>query len=335
MWLRPQPIGTLALMGLTGVTLSYVAFNRSLAYTTASDGALIQDSSGPSAVRCVVVAMRVGCRSAAAGGGPVAGWEEMPVGRLVAIAVVLFSLVLVGPAAALAQEPRAGGGADQFPITPDPTGCQVTPRLTDELLALWFAVEGSPITTEASPMAEGGTTEASPVAAPVDVDEEADVGAVAVPVATEASGEAGGALTEMTIPVGSPADEETVAAIVTTVSEIFSCFAAGDFPRATALFTDDLVRSFGPEPGQTPEDVRVFLEATPEAGAEGEVGEIVAITDVMLLADGRVGAFVVDRSEGTLSTVYAIFEQQGDRWLADEVIEFTGGGEEGESTPTP
>ncbi len=257
--------------------------------------------------------------------------------RRIALLVALVSLALVAPAVALAQEatPGTGAGTDQFPITPDPTGCQLAPRSTDELLALWFGPQGSPVAAEASPAAEGGATAGSPVAAPVDVDEEADVGAVAVPVATEASGEAGGVLTEMTIPVGSPADEETTAAIVATVSEVFSCFAAGDFGRATALFTDDLVRSFGPGPDQAPEEVRAFLEATPEAGAQGEAGEIVAITDVMLLEDGRVGAFVVDRSEGRLSTVYAIFEQQGDRWLADEVIEFTGGEEESEATPTP
>ncbi len=139
----------------------------------------------------------------------------------------------------------------------------------------------------------------------------------------------------MTIPVGPPADEETVAGVIATVDEVFSCFAAGDFARATALFTEDLTRTFGPEPGTPEEEVRAFLEATPEAGAAGEAGVIVAISDVMLLEDGRVGAFVVDRTEGRLSTVYAIFEQQGDRWLADEVIEFAGEGEDEEGAGTP
>jgi len=43
----------------------------------------------------------------------------------------------------------------------------------------------------------------------------------------------------------------------------------------------------------------------------------------MLLDDGRVGAFAVDE-EGT---AYVIFEQTGDRWLVDEVIEFSSGEE--------
>lgn len=40
----PVPWGTLALMGLTGVALYYIAFNLALTYTTASQGALIQSS---------------------------------------------------------------------------------------------------------------------------------------------------------------------------------------------------------------------------------------------------------------------------------------------------
>ena len=41
---RPVPWPSLALLGLTGVTLYFVGFNLSLDYTTASDGALIQGS---------------------------------------------------------------------------------------------------------------------------------------------------------------------------------------------------------------------------------------------------------------------------------------------------
>lgn len=82
---------------------------------------------------------------------------------------------------------------------------------------------------------------------------------------------------------------------------------------------------FSPDPGQTREDVAAFIEATPIAEPDTGI-ELVAITDVMLLEDGRVGAFVVDR-EQTIQTVYVIFEQSGDRWLVDEVIEFTSGEE--------
>ncbi len=117
------------------------------------------------------------------------------------------------------------------------------------------------------------------------------------------------------------------------MSEVFGCFAAGDFLRATALFTEDLVRGFGGEPGTTVEDARAFLEATPAAGMEVDEEErVFAITDVMDLGDGQVGAFVVDKSGGQLDTVYAIFERQGDRWLINEIIDFapaSGRGAEG------
>ena len=126
-----------------------------------------------------------------------------------------------------------------------------------------------------------------------------------------------------------------------TVGEVFACFEAGDALRASALFTDDLARQFGPEPGTPREEAEAFLtggfpkEATPVATPEGEpVGgeaagsQIVAVTDVMELADGRVGAFVVTREAGEFGTAYVVFEREGDRLLADELIEFAPAGDE-------
>ena len=215
------------------------------------------------------------------------------VSRLTASSLAaILAAVIATPAAAQDATPEAGAMA--FPITPDPATCQVEPRSTDELLALWYTPEGSP-----------------------------------VPAATPTWG---AQTTSLTLTVGPPADEATAGEVVSAVSEIFGCFAAGDFPRATALFTDDLVRSFGGEPGTTAEDARAFLEATPVAGMEGDVEErVIAITDVMDLGDGRVGAFVVDESGGQLDTVYAIFERQEDRLLVDEIIDFAPRpGQEGE-----
>ena len=208
----------------------------------------------------------------------------LPVSRLAASSLaVILAAVMAAPAAA--QDATPSAGTMTFPITPDPAACQVEPRSTDELLALWYTPEGSP-----------------------------------VPAATPTWG---AQTTSLTLPVGPPADEATANEVVNAVSEVFGCFAAGDFARATALFTEDLVRSFGGEPGTTAEDARAFLEATPTAGMEGDVDErLIAITDVMDLGDGRVGAFVVDESGGQLDTVYAVFERQDDRLLVDEIIDF-------------
>ncbi|MDQ3044201.1 MAG: hypothetical protein M3R06_03480 [Chloroflexota bacterium] len=198
-------------------------------------------------------------------------------------ALVLF-VGRIGSVGAQDATPASGGG--QFPLVPDPTGCVVEPRAADDLIALWFADAGTP---------------------------------AASPAAAEPMEE----FAEVTLAVGPLADEATTTAVTEVVREVFDCFAAGDFGRATALFTDDLIREFGPEPGETAEDVRGFLEATPGPEEAAQTGMIVAITDVMLLEDGRVAAFVVDETEGVGSTVYVLFEQDGDRWLVDEVTEFS------------
>lgn len=130
---------------------------------------------------------------------------------------------------------------------------------------------------------------------------------------------------EVTIPLGQPADGAIILAVSATVHEIFSCFAAGDYGRAAALFTDDLARQLGPAPGQTREQVTAFLEVPPVL--EEEASRVIAITNVMVLEDGRVGAFIVERGVQGDTTAYVIFEYWGTHWLLDEVMEFSPGNE--------
>ena len=208
---------------------------------------------------------------------------------------VIFVAVLLA-VAGFAGRVGSVAAQQEYPVVPDPAACEVEPRTADELIALWFTPDGSPI------------------AAPAEEEEPSEV----------------------TIPLGEPADEETMAAIEAVVIGVFSCFEAGDFLAATALFSDELAASFGPEFGADEAEAREFLEmpAEPEEGDE----RILAITDVMVLADGRVGAFVVDQAgdDPPLST-YAIFVEEGDGWLVDEVIEFSTPAfeEEEEGTPAP
>src|SRR3712207_2284293 len=139
----------------------------------------------------------------------------LSVSRLIASSsAAILALVMAAPIAA--QDATPAGGAMAFPITPDPAACQVEPRSTDELLALWYTPEGSPV----------------PAATPL----------------------TGAQTASLTVPVGPPADEATVSEVVSVVSEVFGCFATGDFIRGTALFTEDLVRGFGGEPGTTMEE---------------------------------------------------------------------------------
>jgi hypothetical protein len=231
-------------------------------------------------------------------------------GFVVPVSIVSLALGLaVGgavPVAAQDATPRAG--ADRFPITPDPADCTGEQRDAGELLALWYTPDG---------------------------------GQVAVtPPAADA--------TSVTIPLGPPADEATAAAVADTVSQVFACFAAGDALRAYAFFTDDLALQFGPEPGTPREEAEAFLAAPLEmleeegeepVGGEAAAGQIVAVTDVMELPDGRVGAIAVERSEGGIDSVFLILERDGDRLLADELIDLAplvgAEGEDGDGAATP
>ena len=187
---------------------------------------------------------------------------------------------------------------------PDPADCRAEPRDADELIALWYEEDAA-----GTPVAVAPTDEP-----PLD----------AVPV-----------------PLGEPADAATAAGVTAAVREVFACFNAGNFGAALALFSDDLVHAFGPEPGETPEEVRGFVEAAPEPPPAGERIRLLAVTDVAVMADGRVAAFVVSEDptvppEGA-ETVLVLLVEEGGRWLIDWVVEFAPveGDGGGEGTPAP
>ena len=71
------------------------------------------------------------------------------------------------------------------------------------------------------------------------------------------------------------------------------------------------------------EDARAFLEGRPMPdGGRPSPSQIISVSDVMELSDGRLGAIVVERSEGRLDAVYIMPGAQGDRWLIAELIDF-------------
>ncbi len=140
------------------------------------------------------------------------------------------------------------------------------------------------------------------------------------------------------VPVGVAADAEQVAGVTATTREIFACFNAGDFARALSLVTDDVIRRFGEEDPVSEEELRGFLETTPEAVPAEQQSTILVISDIMELEDGRVGAFVAstDPFVGP-DAIYFVFVQEDGRWLVADFIDFldpAGGGEGGEGTPT-
>ncbi len=142
--------------------------------------------------------------------------------------------------------------------------------------------------------------------------------------------------TAVEVPLGEAADAETVAGVVATAREVLACFNAGDFPRALSLFTDDAIRTLTEEDPISEEELSAFLSATPEAVPAGQQSTLLAVTDVMELENGRVGAFLAttDPFVGP-DTIYVIFIQEDDRWLIDEITEFLVPGGGVEATPAP
>ena len=184
---------------------------------------------------------------------------------------------------------------------PDPEACQVEPRSADELIALWYQED------------EAGT--------PV----------LATPEVTPAA--------SVPVPLGEPADAETVEAVTATVHEVFACFNAGDFGRALSLFSENLVLAFGPSPEETPEDVRAFVEGPTQPAPTEQRIRLLAVTDVSVTANGRAAAFVVS-DDPTVppagpETALVYFVEEGGRWLVDEVVEFMVVEEGDEGTPVP
>ena len=201
--------------------------------------------------------------------------------------------------------PTHAGAQDATPPTgsgeaPGPEECRVEPRPTEELIALWFRadVAGTPVVAPAEPAV----------------------------------------MASVPAPLGEPADAATAAGVTAAVREGLACFNAGDFGRAMALFSDDLVRRFGPEPGSTPADVGAFLGAPAPVPADRRT-RLIAVTDVAVLADGRTGAFVVGDDPTSPragpETLLFLFVEEGGRWLVDGVVEFTAVEDGDVGTPAP
>ncbi|MDP9367399.1 MAG: hypothetical protein M3Q03_03830, partial [Chloroflexota bacterium] len=170
-----------------------------------------------------------------------------------------------------------------FPVTPDPAECQLEGRSVEELLA---------INASATPTASAPAT------------------------------------TTVEIPLGDPADEQTINAITATMRGLFACIHAADPLRAYSFYSEDYLRRGAAENAMPEEDLREVLEAGRRETGDAVVPAeqritILAITDVLELDDGRVGAFVViDHPIYGLFTSYNTFVHEHDRWLIDEVVQF-------------
>ena len=216
--------------------------------------------------------------------------------RWISVLVLVISLIATGlivPGLTSTTQAQEGVNAADLPVTPDPALCVVEPRP----LAFFEQYVGTP---DATPSDEG-------------------------------SAEFEGSLDSFVPPEGQPADPETVDAVVATAVEVVACFNAGDLPRAFALYSDDLIESFAAA-DPLPQEEFDAMAATPTAAPADQRSSVLAVRDVILLDDGRVGGFIdFEFEDGYHETQYAVLTLEGDRWLVDEILLFAPSA----ATPTP
>lgn len=123
------------------------------------------------------------------------------------------------------------------------------------------------------------------------------------------------------LPAGTPASDDVVQAVDATLREFTACSNAGDWYRQLALMTDDASLFFAPQEAVTIDQLTAFFDAvlaTPVPA--GELEPHTGVTDVTLLADGRVGA-VSPAADTDGHAVYLIFVEQDSVWLLDGITE--------------
>ena len=138
------------------------------------------------------------------------------------------------------------------------------------------------------------------------------------------------ALTQITPPLGEIADVETAISIKQTARQVLACFNAGDIPRAAGLMTENGVRRayWGLTiDAENRELARTRITAQPEPRAEDALVRLITVTDVSVLPDGRIAAFVV-LNEPLLppsgpETLLFVFANQDGQWLVDDWIDFS------------
>jgi len=125
------------------------------------------------------------------------------------------------------------------------------------------------------------------------------------------------------------ADKETAAAAEATTREWLACIDADDNARIAALMTDAALTRFfgGARTADQIEQERATLAGTPQPRAEKDRAQLVTVTDVSRLDDGRIIA-LAEIKEPALQpsgkqTLLLVFTPVGERLLIDDIIEFS------------
>lgn len=201
---------------------------------------------------------------------------------------ILLTILIAGAAQVAAQTASPNAQGN----VPNPSECTVTPRSIEGMRAIFQSVAA----------------------------------------ATPSPGAASASPTAFVPPTGgTPADDATVSAVTAVMREIVACVNAGNIAAAFALQTDNKLRGDFTEDvsqGLTADDFVNYVTADSASPVPSQNwAPVPTISDVRVLADGRVTARVVDPQEGS---AFAIFVKQGDRWLLDVLEELPSN-----ATPTP
>lgn len=137
------------------------------------------------------------------------------------------------------------------------------------------------------------------------------------------------AMTQITPPLGEIADVKTSISIKEAAREVVACFNAGDIPRAAGLMTENGVRRayWGLTIDADNRELARTRIAAPQQRTEETLVRLITVTDISVLPDGRVTAFVV-LNEPLLppsgpETLLFVFANQDGRWLVDDWIDFS------------
>lgn len=187
-------------------------------------------------------------------------------------------------------------------------------------MAIWFWLVPVAAAQTAAPAPFPITPDSSEcVVAPRSVDLMRDI--FATPDGTQA-GTNPSSQKDVIVPVGEPVDAVIAADVMATLRELFACYNAGDMRRVFALMTDAYLRDYAAQAVLLPEDVAYFL-GEPRPAPANERFSLAAVTDLTMLDDGRVGAFVVSSHPLVgVDTEYMILALQDGRWYLDEVFVF-------------
>src|SRR5688572_25958396 len=124
------------------------------------------------------------------------------------------------------------------------------------------------------------------------------------------------------MPAGRPVDDETLVGIVATAQELLACENAGNWLSAFALFSDSFL-THGVVALVGDRSQLDGMARPPVPLPAGQRAALLAVEDVRLLPDGRVGALVhadSPRDSRSEEVAYVTFTASGERWLVDSVV---------------